>query len=90
MRQDRPKIVLTIPELQVVLALVAYGVGALAFALFGPMFFAWLVLLGFVASPFVLYAARRRRSRLARLRAARRRTRIATYTEQWRGWEEAA
>jgi hypothetical protein len=90
MRQDRRRIVLTIPELQVVLALVIYGVGALAFALFGAMFFAWLVLLGFAASPFILFASRRRRSVQARLRAERRRARIATYSESWREWEEAA
>jgi hypothetical protein len=90
MRQDPRRIVLTIPELQVVLALVVYGVGALAFVLFGPMFFAWLVLLGFVASPFVLFASRRRRSKQARIRAARRRARIDTYSEPSREWEEAA
>lgn len=90
MRQDRRRVVLTIPELQVVLALVIYGVGALAFALFGPMFFAWLVLLGFVSSPFILFTSRRRRSRQARLRAERRRTRIATYSGSWQEWEEAA
>lgn len=90
MRQDRRRVVLTIPELQVVLALVIYGVGALAFALFGPMFFAWLVLLGFVASPFILFMSRRRRSRQARLRVERRRARIATHSGFRREWEEAA
>lgn len=90
MRQDRPRIVLTIPELQVVLALVVYGVGALAFALFGPMFFAWLVVLGFVASPLILFRSRRRRSRQARLRAERRRARTTAHSEHWREWERAA
>ena len=90
MRQDRRRIVLSIPELQVVLALVVYGVGALAFALFGPMFLAWLVVLGLVASPFILLASRRRRSKQARVRAERRRARIATYSESRREWEEAA
>jgi hypothetical protein len=89
-RQDHPRrIVLTIPELVVVLGFLAYGVGALAFVVFGPMFFAWMLTLAVVATPFALYAKRRRQRRLSRLRAARRRTRLATRTEPW-FWEEAA
>jgi membrane protein implicated in regulation of membrane protease activity len=86
-RQDRSKIVLTIPELLVVLGLLAYAVGALAFALFGPMFFAWLLAIAVVVSPFSAFAARCRRRRLARIRASRRRARVTAYRELW---EEAA
>lgn len=87
MRQDHSKIVLTIPELFVVLGLLVYGVGALAFALFGPMFFAWLLVVAVVVSPFSALAARCRRRRLARIRATRRRARAMAYRQLW---EEAA
>lgn len=90
MRRDRPRIAFTVPELLTVLALVLYGTGTLGFALFGPAFFAWLVALGACAVPFVVVSARRRRRRLARLRAARRQARVAAYPDPWLEWEEAA
>jgi hypothetical protein len=89
-RRDRPKIALTVPELLVAFGLVLYGVAAAGFVLLGPMFFAWLAVLVVFASPVVAVSARRRRQRLARLRAARRRARVSTYAEPWLEWEDAA
>jgi hypothetical protein len=89
-RRPRPKIVLTVPELLVVCGLVLYGVGALGFAAFGPLFFVALAALVVPAAPFAAAAIRRRRRRLARLRAERRRARVASYSEPWLEWEEAA
>lgn len=89
-RGDRRRFVLTVPELVTVSALVIYGIGTLAFALFGGAFFFWAFVLSVVASPFVLVALRRRRRRILRHRAARRRARVATYAETWLEWEEAA
>ena len=89
-RRPRPKIALTVPELAAVGGLVLYGFGALGFALFGVGFFFWLVVLACVAAPFATVAARRRRRRLERLREARRRARVAAYSEPWLEWEEAA
>lgn len=70
--------------------LLLYGVGTLGFSALGPMFFAWLAVLALPASPLVALSARRRRRRLARLRAERRRVRVASYSEPWLEWEEAA
>lgn len=89
-REDNRKVVLTVPELVTVAALVLYGIGTLAFALFGGAFFFWLFVLSVVASPFALVALRRRRRRILRRRAARRRARVATYRDPWLEWEEAA
>lgn len=90
MRRGRRRIVLTVPELGAVTALLVYGIGAVAFALFGAAFFAWLFVLALVVAPFAVVAVRRRRSRLAQLRAARRRARAAAYQERSLEWEEAA
>jgi len=77
-------------ELYAVVALLVYGIGTLAFALFGAAFFFWFLVLALGASPFVAVGIRRRRRRLRRRRAARRRARVAAYSEQWLDWEEAA
>ena len=89
-RRPRPKIALTIPELAAGGGLVLYAIGALGFALFGVAFFLWFLVLAAVASPLVFVSIRRRRRRLERLRAARRRARVAAYAEPWLEWEEAA
>jgi hypothetical protein len=77
-------------ELYAVLAIFVYGVGALAFAIFGAAFFFWFLVLALFAAPFAAVAVRRRRRRLQRLRAVRRRARTAAYSEPWLEWEEAA
>jgi hypothetical protein len=77
-------------ELYAVLAIVVYGVGALAFTIFGAAFFFWFLLFALFAAPFAAVAVRRRRRRLQRLRAVRRRARAAAYSEPWLEWEEAA
>ena len=90
MRRDRPRIAFTVPELAAALGLVLYGVGALAFTLFGAAFFLWFFVLSTAAAPLLGLLLRRRKRRLARVRAARRRARAAAYAEPWLEWEEAA
>jgi hypothetical protein len=77
-------------ELYAVVAILVYGLGTLAFAVFGAAFFFWFLVLALFAAPFAAVAVRRRRRRLQRLRVARRRARTATYAEPWLEWEEAA
>lgn len=90
MRGNRPKIVLTMPELYAIVSLLVYGLGTLAFVVFGAAFFFWSLALALLAAPFAILSVRRRRRRLRRLRAARRRARVAAYSEAWLEWEEAA
>ena len=89
-RRPRPRIALTVPELTAVGGLVLYGFGACGYALFGAAFFFWFFVLAVVASPFAVVLVRSRRRRLARIRAARRRARVAAYSEQWLEWEDEA
>jgi hypothetical protein len=77
-------------ELYAVIAILVYGIGTLAFAVFGAAFFFWFLILALVASPFVVISLRRRKRRLRRLRLARRQARTAAYSEPWLEWEEAA
>jgi hypothetical protein len=77
-------------ELYAVAALLLYGVGTLAFVLFGAAFFFWFLTLALLAAPFAAIAVKRRRRRLRRIRSARRRARVAAYSEPWLDWEEAA
>lgn len=90
MRRDCPRVALTVPELLIALGLVVYGIGALGFALFGPGFFFWVVILSVFASPFVALGLRRRRRQIERRKAARRRVRVSAYADPWLEWEEAA
>jgi hypothetical protein len=89
-RRPRPRIVLTVPELAAIGGLILYGFGVCGYTLFGAAFFIWSFVLAVASAPFAVAFVRRRRRHLARLRAARRRARVAAYSKQWLEWDEAA